>query len=96
MPSCLKPHLCANLYNENRGLVIDREYVNRTRDAHKGPRPSTHPPASLRICRGFFMPYNMGEYYEHTSDYDLEYQGQSEQDLPFWREIGRASRRERV
>jgi SAM-dependent methyltransferase len=33
------------------------------------------------------MPYNMGEYYERASDYDLEYQGQSEQDLPFWREL---------
>src|SRR5690348_9797871 len=33
------------------------------------------------------MPYNMGEYYEHASDYDLEYQSQSEQDLPFWREL---------
>src|SRR5579863_3200859 len=33
------------------------------------------------------MSYNMGEYYEHAGDYDLEYQGQSEQDLPFWREL---------
>ncbi|HCI82204.1 MAG TPA: hypothetical protein DHW02_21230, partial [Ktedonobacter sp.] len=33
------------------------------------------------------MPYDMGEYYEHVSDYDLEYQGQSEQDIPFWREL---------
>ena len=33
------------------------------------------------------MHYNMGEYYEHASDYDLEYQSQSEQDIPFWCEL---------
>lgn len=33
------------------------------------------------------MPYDMGEYYERVSDYDLEYQGQSEQDIPFWSEL---------
>jgi SAM-dependent methyltransferase len=33
------------------------------------------------------MPYNMGEYYERVSDYDLEYQSQTEQDVPFWREL---------
>ncbi len=33
------------------------------------------------------MPYNMGEYYERVNDYDLEYQSQSEQDIPFWREL---------
>ncbi|BCL81847.1 antibiotic biosynthesis protein [Ktedonobacteria bacterium brp13] len=33
------------------------------------------------------MPYKMGEYYEQVDDYDLEYQSQSEQDLPFWREL---------
>ena len=33
------------------------------------------------------MPYNMGEYYEHASDYDLEYSGQTEQDVPFWCEL---------
>lgn len=33
------------------------------------------------------MPYDMGEYYERVSDYDLEYQSQSEQDIPFWREL---------
>ncbi|HET9999421.1 MAG TPA: class I SAM-dependent methyltransferase [Ktedonobacteraceae bacterium] len=33
------------------------------------------------------MLYHMGEYYERVSDYDLEYQGQSEQDIPFWREL---------
>ena len=33
------------------------------------------------------MPYNLGEYYERASDYDLEYQSQSEQDIPFWREL---------
>lgn len=34
------------------------------------------------------MPYHaMGEYYERVNDYDLEYQSQSEQDLPFWREL---------
>ncbi len=33
------------------------------------------------------MPYAIGEYYEHISDYDLQYQSQSEQDLPFWREL---------
>jgi SAM-dependent methyltransferase len=33
------------------------------------------------------MPHEMGEYYARVSDYDLEYQSQSEQDLPFWREL---------
>src|SRR5437660_3065895 len=33
------------------------------------------------------MPYNMGEYYEHASDYDLEYSSQTEQDVPFWCEL---------
>ncbi len=33
------------------------------------------------------MPYAMGEYYERVSDYDLEYQGQSEHDVPFWCEL---------
>jgi SAM-dependent methyltransferase len=33
------------------------------------------------------MPYDMGEYYERASDYDLEYQSQSEQDVPFWCEL---------
>ncbi len=33
------------------------------------------------------MPYNMGEYYERASDYDLEYQSQTEQDVPFWCEL---------
>jgi SAM-dependent methyltransferase len=33
------------------------------------------------------MPYAVGEYYEHTDVYDLEYQSQSEQDVPFWREL---------
>src|ERR1700726_847727 len=33
------------------------------------------------------MPYDMGEYYERVSDYDLEYQSQSQQGLPFWREL---------
>ncbi|TMC20936.1 MAG: class I SAM-dependent methyltransferase [Chloroflexi bacterium] len=33
------------------------------------------------------MPYDMGEYYERVNDYDLQYQAQSEQDLPFWREL---------
>jgi SAM-dependent methyltransferase len=33
------------------------------------------------------MPYDMGEYYERVSDYDLEYQEQSEQDIPFWCEL---------
>jgi len=33
------------------------------------------------------MPYDMGEYYTRVDDYDLEYQSQSEQDLPFWREL---------
>src|SRR6266516_1928060 len=31
--------------------------------------------------------YNMGEYYARVSDYDLEYQSQSEQDVPFWCEL---------
>src|ERR1044071_9104522 len=33
------------------------------------------------------MPYELGEYYERASDYDLEYQSQSELDIPFWREL---------
>ena len=33
------------------------------------------------------MPNNMGEYYESVSDYDLVYQSQSEQDIPFWCEL---------
>jgi SAM-dependent methyltransferase len=33
------------------------------------------------------MPYAMGEYYERVNDYDLTYQSQSEQDLPFWLEL---------
>ena len=33
------------------------------------------------------MLHAMGEYYERANDYDLEYQSQSEQDLPFWREL---------
>lgn len=31
--------------------------------------------------------HDMGEYYEHVNDYDLQYQAQSEQDLPFWQEL---------
>ncbi len=33
------------------------------------------------------MHYHMGEYYERVNDYDLEYQEQSEQDIPFWCEL---------
>jgi SAM-dependent methyltransferase len=33
------------------------------------------------------MPYAMGEYYDRVDDYDLQYQEQSEQDVPFWREL---------
>lgn len=33
------------------------------------------------------MSYHMGEYYERVDDYELEYQSQSEQDVPFWREL---------
>ena len=33
------------------------------------------------------MTYAMGEYYERVNDYDLEYQEQSELDIPFWREL---------
>ncbi len=33
------------------------------------------------------MPYAVGDYYERAEDYDLEYQSQSEQDLPFWKEL---------
>lgn len=33
------------------------------------------------------MTYAMGEYYERVSDYDLEYQSQSEKDVPFWCEL---------
>ncbi|MGH2495486.1 MAG: class I SAM-dependent methyltransferase, partial [Ktedonobacteraceae bacterium] len=42
------------------------------------------------------MLYHMGEYYERASDYDLEYQGQSEQDIPFWRELAMRFTPERV
>jgi SAM-dependent methyltransferase len=33
------------------------------------------------------MLYDMGEYYERASDYDLEYQSQTQQDVPFWCEL---------
>ncbi len=33
------------------------------------------------------MVHAVGEYYEHVDDYDLEYQSQSERDLPFWKEL---------
>ncbi|MBE3558267.1 MAG: class I SAM-dependent methyltransferase [Ktedonobacteraceae bacterium] len=33
------------------------------------------------------MPYAVGEFYERVNDYDLEYQSQSEQDIPFWLEL---------
>ncbi len=33
------------------------------------------------------MPYDMGEYYERVNDYDLEYQSQTMQDVPFWCEL---------
>ena len=33
------------------------------------------------------MPYHMGEYYERVQDYELEYQSQTEQDVPFWCEL---------
>ena len=33
------------------------------------------------------MPYAVGGYYERVNDYDLEYQSQSEQDVPFWCEL---------
>lgn len=33
------------------------------------------------------MLYAVGDYYERTEDYDLEYQSQSEQDIPFWKEF---------
>ena len=33
------------------------------------------------------MRYAMGEFYERASDYDLEYQSQSELDVPFWCEL---------
>ncbi len=33
------------------------------------------------------MFYAVGEYYERAEDYDLEYQSQSEQDVPFWKEL---------
>ncbi|HEU5382968.1 MAG TPA: methyltransferase domain-containing protein [Ktedonobacteraceae bacterium] len=33
------------------------------------------------------MPYAVGDYYERVDEYDLEYQSQSEQDLPFWKEL---------
>src|SRR5437660_12840590 len=33
------------------------------------------------------MPYNMGEYYERVNDYELEYQSQTQQDVPFWCEL---------
>ncbi len=33
------------------------------------------------------MAYCVSDYYEQTDDYDLTYQSQSEQDLPFWRDL---------
>lgn len=33
------------------------------------------------------MPYAVGEYYERADDYDIEYQSQSTQDVPFWKEL---------
>ncbi len=33
------------------------------------------------------MLYSVGEYYEKADDYDLEYQSQTEQDVPFWCEL---------
>lgn len=33
------------------------------------------------------MTSKMGEYYDRVTDYDLQYQGQSEQDIPFWCEL---------
>jgi SAM-dependent methyltransferase len=33
------------------------------------------------------MSHDMGEYYERASDYALEYQSQTEQDVPFWCEL---------
>lgn len=33
------------------------------------------------------MPYAVGEHYEDADKYDLEYQSQSEQDVPFWQEL---------
>ncbi len=33
------------------------------------------------------MAYAVGEYYEHADEYDLQYQSQSEQDVPFWQEL---------
>lgn len=33
------------------------------------------------------MSREMGEYYERVSDYELEYQSQTEQDVPFWCEL---------
>jgi SAM-dependent methyltransferase len=33
------------------------------------------------------MSYDMGEYYERANDYDLEYQSQTLQDVPFWCEL---------
>ena len=33
------------------------------------------------------MAYAVGEYYERVDDYDLTYQSQSKQDLPFWQEL---------
>lgn len=31
--------------------------------------------------------YAVGEYYERADEYDLEYQSQTEQDVPFWKEL---------
>ena len=33
------------------------------------------------------MSYDLGEFYQRADDYDLEYQGQSEEDVPFWCEV---------
>nr|BBH93840.1 methyltransferase [Thermogemmatispora argillosa] len=42
------------------------------------------------------MTYCVGEYYERAEDYDLHYQSQSEQDLPFWQGLIEEYRPRRV
>lgn len=42
------------------------------------------------------MSNDLGEFYQRVDDYDLEYQEQSEQDIPFWRELVMRFEPERV
>src|SRR5438876_6279838 len=41
----------------------------------------------IHLRGDYLMPNDMGKYYERASDYDLEYQSQTLQDVPFWCEL---------